>query len=179
MKRPDIDAIKARESAATPGIWSREDSQYPSIINVCGPRLHITGILFAADTPDDQFQQVTSDADFIAASRQDIPDLIAYIEHLEARLEAKEPTCKPSLQVPQPEPDYTSETEDLSTWPQTRGKEWRRMGIGEVMDGLDVGFDVVTGVYAFALGWIGQAIGTPFAPSNAWTRRPPQTKGEG
>jgi hypothetical protein len=67
-----------------------------------------------------------ADASFCAHARQDIPDLIAYIEHLEARLEAKAQTCKPLLQVAQPQPDYTSETEDLTTWtrrpPQTKGE---------------------------------------------------------
>lgn len=68
-------------------------------------------------------------------------------------------TCKPSLQV-----DYTSETEDLSTWPQTRGSEWRRMADGEIIQKGDA---CASERFYFA-GLVGQCADG----FDAWTRRP-------
>lgn len=98
MKRPDIDAIKARESAATKGPWT-------SFVVEDGAMLDQAqrGQVAFGSCPDGSPD--LADASFCAHARQDIPDLIAYIEHLEARLEAKAQTCKPLLQVAQPDPD--------------------------------------------------------------------------
>lgn len=74
-------------------------------------------------------------------------------------------TCKPSLQV-----DYTSETEDLTTWPQTRGPEWRRMGESETLQIGDVFGD---DDFFWVGGVAGKSVAKLFATRYlAWTRRP-------
>lgn len=95
-----------------------------------------------------------------------------------------EPAVKESLTTavasresrPTTQPDYTSETEDLTTWPATRGPEWRRMGKKEIMRKGDVfrgarSFQFISGLEDFDVGFL--------QSGEAWTRRPPQTKGEG
>lgn len=79
----------------------------------------------------------------------------------DANAEAQEP---PKLEI-----DYTSETEDLSTWPQTRGPEWRRMAKAETMRQGDVcrigpRFQIVDGVSNWAVEWL--------SSGECWTRRP-------
>lgn len=73
-------------------------------------------------------------------------------------------TCKPSLQV-----DYTSETEDLSTWPQTRGPEWRRMVYGESLANGDA---VNIGGPDAPWQWVDGLAGLVVVSLEAWTRRP-------
>ena len=73
-------------------------------------------------------------------------------------------TCKPSLQV-----DYTSETEDLSTWPQTRGPEWRRMVYGESLANGDA---VNIGGPDAPWQWVDGLAGLVVVSLEVWTRRP-------
>lgn len=215
MKRPDIEAIKARVKAMQPGDHriNRYDHGGGRMWIEDGESRHLV-----ADT----YQE--GDREFFALARPDMIDLIAYIEHLEARLEAKEPTCKPSLQaegspaaiakhgpyngggdieqaasrtqsffavcendhaemqsyVFDTQGDYTSETEDLSTWPETRGKEWRRMEGWEVMQKGDAFCNQPDQMGFYVDGFIGGlASNVAGEYAQVWTRRPPQTKGEG
>lgn len=77
-------------------------------------------------------------------------------------------TLKDRLTVAKPEPDYTSETEDLTTWPQTRGPEWRGTIDGEILNIGDVIGNDQDQWYEWAHGLIGLTV--KFA--SAWTRRP-------
>jgi hypothetical protein len=90
----------------------------------------------------------------------------------------QEPVVKESLTVATPEPDYTSETEDLTTWPETRGPEWRRMGGEEIIQTGDVGHsDDLPGFYFCPHGDTGFYV-AEFHGFAAWTSRPkPQEAG--
>ncbi len=97
MNRPNIEAITARCEAATPGPWIThpycENCERGHIYQERleherdGP--HIYGswhpVVIGCSTETD-----TDTYAFIAAARTDIPELIAYIAHLEARLENRE-----------------------------------------------------------------------------------------
>lgn len=70
------------------------------------------------------------------------------------------------------EPDYTSENEDISTWPETRGPEWREMGLNEVMRFGDVIFNGVSDEYEWVDGFDGSKFNDEEEALEAWTRRP-------
>lgn len=180
MKRPDIETIKARLNAATRGPWkSCQASECFENWPVC-PSLGTDddGANWAVSTDGIHASEMDrgdakTDAEFIAHARQDIPDLLAYIAELEDRLAPTikpgltvGPTCKPSLQV-----DYTSETEDLTTWPQTRGAEWRQMGQLERLQKGDVRQTRSGLSYTYSRNTIGCLVGLMYS-KEAWTRRP-------
>lgn len=79
----------------------------------------------------------------------------------DAQAKAQEP---PKLEI-----DYTSETEDLSTWPQTRGPEWRRMVYGESLANGDA---VNIGGPDAPWQWVDGLAGLVVVSLEAWTRRP-------
>lgn len=81
---------------------------------------------------------------------------------------APRPALKESLTTATPEPDYTSETEDLTTWPETRGKEWRIMGSREIRRKGDVQHFRNNRTFDWIDGLNGCAVGD----AEAWTRRP-------
>ena len=73
----DIDAIKKREAAATPGPWTLDepyevDDKGTQVTFINGPEWWYDGGLIESQ----------SDADFIAAAREDVPRLIAEVERL-------------------------------------------------------------------------------------------------
>lgn len=74
VTRPDIDAIEARADAATPGPW--DVAMDCVTAPTCGEILRITGWPEVGDV----------DAEFIAHAREDVPDLLAYVRDLEAKL---------------------------------------------------------------------------------------------
>lgn len=90
MNRPNIEEIKARADAATPGPWAIDE--FNGVIESHSVRDRVN-----EPSHDWEYRAVScslpekaEDAEFIAASRADIPELLAYIAHLEARLENRE-----------------------------------------------------------------------------------------
>lgn len=98
--KPDLQAIRERAEKATPGPWSAEDRRRAALKNirviagredVCElSHVHqrdyqgsFRGDHAAADALD---IIGLANADFIAHARQDIPDLLAYVERLESSL---------------------------------------------------------------------------------------------
>ena len=75
MTRPDLDAIRARCDAATPGPWRLKGLEIhgDSKPGRCGLLIY------------DEGGHDKKDARFIAHARTDIPALLAYIDELEAR----------------------------------------------------------------------------------------------
>jgi len=82
-----------------------------------------------------------------------------------------EPVVKQSLTTATPEPDYTSETEDLTTWPETRGPEWREMGPLDRLQKGDIRLTRAGLGYVYSRHTIGRLVGT-LDSKEAWTRRP-------
>ena len=79
VDRPDIDAIRARWEATTPGEWTMGGVVIPVIEDAQGRELgkfQVTGGDYAA----------VQDSTFCAHAHQDIPALLAYIDDLEQRL---------------------------------------------------------------------------------------------
>lgn len=88
MNRPNVEEIKARADAATPGPWAIDE--FNGVIESHSVRDRVN-----EPSHDWEYRAVScslpekaEDAEFIAASRADIPELLAYIAHLEARLAA-------------------------------------------------------------------------------------------
>ena len=97
--RPDIEAIKARVEAATPGPWRRDGElsgvwadafeTHPEYGAVTRSRSMAkwTKSVYLTDTDDRGMHRYeameSNDADFIAHARQDIPALLEYIAFLE------------------------------------------------------------------------------------------------
>ena len=75
--KPDLDAIRARCDAATPGPWTYDEAGY---VDVGLPRSRSIAIGIEIDAT------AKSDGDFIAHARTDIPALLAHIEELESRV---------------------------------------------------------------------------------------------
>lgn len=74
MTKEQLDEIRARADAATPGPWINDDDL--SITGANGTDVCIWWDLVSAD-----------DAEFIAAARTDVPALLAEIERLRAEVE--------------------------------------------------------------------------------------------
>ena len=81
MTRPDLDAIRARCDAATPGPWTYDETGY---VDIGLPRSRSIAIGIENDAT------AKSDGDFIAHARTDIPALLAYVADLEERCRAHE-----------------------------------------------------------------------------------------
>ncbi|MGW4695190.1 hypothetical protein ACWEO1_22740 [Kitasatospora cineracea] len=79
---PDLDTIQARTNAATPGPWyPQTDYGNDFIATQIGGYEHGIGWLnFGAGS------QARADREFVTAARTDVPALIAYARHLEARV---------------------------------------------------------------------------------------------
>lgn len=79
--KPNLTEIKARCEAATEGPWSYDVDEHEVHSDVMqdngGDPYHICEILSTK----------RADANFVSNARQDIPDLLKYIEELEGRLE--------------------------------------------------------------------------------------------
>ena len=84
MTLPDLDAIRARCEAATPGPWAIERYSSPHDGFLIQYRAYKGETETVADIP------LTSDAELIAAARTDIPALLRYIDDLEERCRAYE-----------------------------------------------------------------------------------------
>jgi hypothetical protein len=88
----DLKAIKQRAEAATPAPWWRTDPPWGQGTTVhAGPSddPHKAHCYIAdGDVPADEMiaSEVVYNMTFIAAARQDVPDLLAYIQHLEREL---------------------------------------------------------------------------------------------
>ncbi|RPE27341.1 hypothetical protein [Kitasatospora cineracea] len=80
-QRPDLGAIQTRTNAATPGPWyPQPDYGNDFIATQIGGYEHGIGWLnFGAGS------QARADREFVTAARTDVPALLAYARHLEAR----------------------------------------------------------------------------------------------
>lgn len=87
--KPDLDAIRARCEAATPGPWRVDGSTYDED---CNEHLAPYGLegpnerLIWSSGGGEYAHPDMATAQFIAAARTDIPALLAYIDELERRL---------------------------------------------------------------------------------------------
>lgn len=85
MSRPDIEAMEGRARKATDGPWTcregivRQAEVQPLPSGVILPPARIAVV-------DSRTAEDPENGEFIAHSRQDIPDLIAYVRELEASL---------------------------------------------------------------------------------------------
>lgn len=100
--KPDLDALRARCEAATPGPWNVSTLTYPngttvveSITGVSEPKWSdygdgegewFTDRLTLVETDAGHYGPTMPDAEFIAAARTDIPALLAHIDTLEHTL---------------------------------------------------------------------------------------------
>ncbi|MBB5431378.1 hypothetical protein [Nocardiopsis composta] len=75
----DLDGIRARAAAATPGPWGAEVEGTRLMVLDRGAGLPVA---FIGSAEDDQAQ---ADAAFIAAARGDVDALLAVIDHLRAK----------------------------------------------------------------------------------------------
>lgn len=86
--RPEIEEIKARCEAATEGPWSYDVDEHEVHSDVMqdngGDPYHICEILSTK----------RADANFVSNARQDIPDLLKYIEELTKEIERLKQCCK-------------------------------------------------------------------------------------
>lgn len=84
MSRPDIEAIRARAEKASRGPWAAYNAMCcPDMGGVSGPDRRVCQAeIGARGHPMD-----LEDAEFCAAARQDIPDLLAYVDELEKALQ--------------------------------------------------------------------------------------------
>ncbi len=86
MNRPNVEEIKARADAATPGPWvfseARRPCQYVAVVPITpGSSQYVVAAKEGGRNP-------WHDAAFIAAVRTDIPALIARVRELEAQIAA-------------------------------------------------------------------------------------------
>ena len=77
MTDAELDAIRARADAATPGPWQKIQPGGPNgpFWGICNPKGNIIAL---------RLSQSTQDADFISAAREDVPALVAEIDRLRA-----------------------------------------------------------------------------------------------
>lgn len=81
-ERPDLDGIEQRANEATPGPWGSYYGQARHGRRVPRVRSH------ALPAPEGKIADPwdMTDAAFIAAARSDVPELVAYARHLEAKV---------------------------------------------------------------------------------------------
>lgn len=83
----NLDAIRARAEAATPGPWYSGDGSVDRFFAGKNTVATPARVIVERATYNDEFDQQTySDIEFIAASRTDIPDMLAEIDRLTAAL---------------------------------------------------------------------------------------------
>lgn len=90
MTRPDLEAIRARCDAATPGPWKVEDHDgwYWSVVKAeKADDDWMPDVVFDDGSAAGEYGQECNphDRDFLVAARTDIPALLAYIDELERR----------------------------------------------------------------------------------------------
>jgi hypothetical protein len=90
MKREELEAIKRRAEAATPGEWKQAHPWGPpdehGYVSMPGIFAGETSVVFGTKGyADISFKE--ADAEFIAASRQDVPALVVEVEKLRILLE--------------------------------------------------------------------------------------------
>lgn len=78
--RPDLDAIRQRADAATPGPWGVE--QYGTTLAVHAYQVSDAVAMIG----DEDHPPAGSDAEFIAHAREDVPALLAEVDRLTARV---------------------------------------------------------------------------------------------
>lgn len=113
MKRPDLDAIEARAEAATPGPWFEEMAPDGEMMSdgSGGVDGHIETGAICSPPPDPTAEDAEPEtvADdvchagnrvFIAAAREDVPALLAYVRELEGGLAALQATLGGGPGVP-------------------------------------------------------------------------------
>jgi hypothetical protein len=91
----DLDPIKQRAAAATPGPWTVDkDPDIEETLAIAHPETHAKDRMmrfysdFVAVGLGDVQKGETADADFIAQARADVPALVAEVESLRERLKA-------------------------------------------------------------------------------------------
>lgn len=83
----DLEGIKARETAATPGSWVIEDSEWSGRFDVASSASDLTpGAPFGPTYPGVAERLTEVDATFIAHARTDIPALLAEVDRLKWEL---------------------------------------------------------------------------------------------
>ena len=103
---PDYDALRKLEEAATPGPWTAVERD----IIMSG----VLDVAEAAPQPDDyDARQLSANAEFIAAARNALPQLLDELAELRAKLEAREDALRQIAQWADaypldvfPEPDF-------------------------------------------------------------------------
>jgi len=91
MGELDLDAIRARAEAATPGPWTADTNEPfgPELQGIFAPgsrRYIVKADIDYAEDEDIPDAVVTADAEFIAHARADIPELLAEVERLESEI---------------------------------------------------------------------------------------------
>jgi hypothetical protein len=86
----DLDAMRARIAAATPGPWTsivegRDQTSGSSFIQTATQDLYVSGEDYVGGGG-----HATADLDFIANARQDMPRLIAEVERLRQELKGNQ-----------------------------------------------------------------------------------------
>lgn len=98
VTRPDLDVIEARVNETTPGpwlvdpndplqVWTAGDSVMGGTVHDPDPRAYTTLIHTTQDGYPRGDYSPAEDATFIAAAREDVPHLIAYVRLLEAQVD--------------------------------------------------------------------------------------------
>jgi hypothetical protein len=83
--RPDLDAILARASAATPGPWENSSGKGTGAVSAPSSHCAVYQNIRTVEI-DDTVSRWQADATFIAHARTDIPELVAYARRLENAL---------------------------------------------------------------------------------------------
>lgn len=78
LNAEELEAIRALERAATPGPWVKDDSHVHTSINTSTKHIALANLSLGMNTCD-------ANAAFIAASRTDIPALLATLDELARR----------------------------------------------------------------------------------------------
>lgn len=86
--RINLEAIKAREAAATPGTWiSDQKEPYEFVIRVEDKPLNVIALLGDPVSGYGDMEEYANDAQFVAHARKDIPDLIKEVNRLKTELD--------------------------------------------------------------------------------------------
>lgn len=80
----DLDAIRAREQAATKGPWTAEDWDVAVCTSDGRQLVQLAEVLLGDWDTRENHPQAAADAEFIAHTRQDVPALLAEVERLRA-----------------------------------------------------------------------------------------------
>lgn len=78
----DLEAIKARADAATPGEWSAQDTDLDVHTEDSRSLIHLAEVLLSDEDTRANHPQAVADAEFIAHAREDIPALLAEVHRL-------------------------------------------------------------------------------------------------